>query len=132
LHLACHGTFRPDNPAFSSLALFNENLTVADAQKLDLTGKFVALSACETGLNKIVSGEELIGLTRGFLAAGASSLLLSLWTVNDESTLGLMKNFYREMRGNNPSKSLQLAQIQLLKEKSHPYYWSPFVLIGHW
>ena len=133
LHLACHGTFRPDNPAFSSLALFNENLTVGDAQKLNLTGKFVALSACETGLNKIVSGEELIGLTRGFLAAGASSLLLSLWTVNDESTLRLMENFYREMRGgNNPSKSLQLAQIQLLKENSHPCFWSPFVLIGHW
>jgi CHAT domain-containing protein/tetratricopeptide (TPR) repeat protein len=133
LHLACHGTFRPDNPAFSSLALFNENLTVGDAQKLDLTGKFVALSACETGLNKIVSGEELIGLTHGFLAAGASSLLLSLWTVNDESTLDLMKNFYREMRGgNNLSKSLQLTQIQLLRENSHPYYWSPFVLIGRW
>ncbi len=133
LHLACHGTFRLDNPAFSSLALFNENLTAGDAQKLNLNNKFVALSACETGLNKIVSGEELIGLTRGFLAAGASSLLLSLWTVNDESTLRLMKNFYREMRGgNNPSKSLQLAQIQLLKENSHPYFWSPFVLIGRW
>lgn len=133
LHLACHGTFRPDNPAFSSLALFKENLTVNDARNLNLVNKFVTLSACETGLNKIVSGEELIGLMRGFLAAGANSLLLSLWTVNDKSTLDLMKKFYREiLAGNNLSKSLQTAQIQMLKENSHPYCWSPFILIGHW
>ncbi len=133
LHLACHGTFRPDNPAFSSLALFNENLTVSDAQNLNLMNKLVTLSACETGLNKIVSGEELIGLTRGFLAAGAGSLLLSLWTVNDRATLDLMKNFYREILcGETLSSSLQTAQINLLKENSHPYFWSPFILIGHW
>ncbi|MBS1796549.1 MAG: CHAT domain-containing protein [Acidobacteria bacterium] len=133
LHLACHGTFRPDNPAFSALALSGGNLTVGDARNLDLTNKLVTLSACETGLNKIVSGEELIGLMRGFLAAGARSLVLSLWTVSDSSTLGLMKNFYRHiLSGSNLSRALQAAQIELLKENPHPYFWSPFIVVGHW
>lgn len=133
LHLACHGSFRLDNPDFSSLNLFVENLTVKDIPKLDLPNRLVTLSACETGLNKVVSGEELIGLTRGFLAAGASSLILSWWTVNDQSTLELMKNFYREfLNGNNPSQSLQTAQIQMLRANTHPYFWSPFGVIGHW
>jgi len=133
LHLACHGAFRPDNPAFSSLALDGENLTVTDARNLDLKNKFVALSACETGLSKIVPGEEIIGLARGFLAAGAVSMLLSLWTVNDRSTLELMQIFYRAMLdGKNPAAALQTAQIALLEKNPHPFFWSPFVLIGHW
>ena len=78
LHLACHGKFRLDNPDFSALNLFAENLTVRDARNLPLQNKLVVLSACETGLNKIVSGEELFGLTRGFLQAGASALVSSL------------------------------------------------------
>jgi CHAT domain-containing protein len=133
LHLACHGKFRPDNPSFSSLKLFNESLTIADAQNLELNNRLVVLSACETGLNKIVPGEELIGLARGFLKSGASSLVLSLWTVDDESTLEFMKMFYTEvLSGKSLSASTQIAQIQQLKRNSHPYFWSPFVLIGHW
>lgn len=133
LHLACHGKFRLDNPNFSALNLFTENLTVKDVRNLNLQNKLITLSACETGLNKIVSGEELFGLMRGFLYAGAGSLVLSLWTVNDKSTSDLMCRFYEEcLKGISPGKSLQIAQIQLLKESSHPYFWSPFVLIGHW
>lgn len=133
LHLACHGKFRLDNPDFSALNLFNGNLTVRDARDLNLPDKTVVLSACETGLNKIVSGEELLGLTRGFLRAGASSLVMSLWTVNDASTLDLMKRFYGEfLTSGSPAKSLRTAQIELLKSNSHPYFWSPFMLTGHW
>jgi len=133
LHLACHGKFRLDNPNFSALNLFKENLTVKDARDLRLQNKLVTLSACETGLNKIVSGEELLGLTRGFLYSGASSLVLSLWTVSDQSTSDLMQRFYAGfLNGVNLGKSLQDAQIQLLRENAHPYFWSPFVLIGHW
>jgi CHAT domain-containing protein/predicted negative regulator of RcsB-dependent stress response len=133
LHLACHGKFRLDNPDFSALNLFNENLTVKDARELNLRDKLVVLSACETGLNKIVSGEELFGLTRGFLSAGASALVMSLWTVNDKSTLDLMRRFYSEfLKGENPAKALKIAQTELLKDNAHPYFWSPFVFTGHW
>jgi CHAT domain-containing protein len=133
LHLACHGKFRLDNPDFSALNLFTENLTVRDARDLQLQNKLVVLSACETGLNKIVSGEELFGLTRGFLHAGASSLVSSLWTVNDKSTADLMRRFYGELlNGKNPAKSLQIAQVQSLEKNAHPYFWSPFVFVGHW
>ncbi|HQU81876.1 MAG TPA: CHAT domain-containing protein, partial [Pyrinomonadaceae bacterium] len=132
LHLACHGKFRPDNPSFSSLGLYRENLTVKDAQSLDLKGRLVVLSACETGLNNVVSGEELIGLLSGFLSAGAASLVMSLWTVNDAATLEMMKNFYEFLSKNESvKKSLQNAQLQLLKKNPHPYFWSPFVLIGN-
>lgn len=133
LHLACHGKFRLDNPNFSALNLFNENLTVKDARSLHLQNKLVVLSACETGLNKIVSGEELFGLTRGFLYAGAGSLVLSLWTVSDKSTSDFMYHFYSELlEGNNPGKSLRNSQLQLLEKNKHPYFWAPFIFIGHW
>ncbi|HEX8734358.1 MAG TPA: CHAT domain-containing protein [Pyrinomonadaceae bacterium] len=133
LHLACHGKFRLDNPDFSALNLFAENLTVGDARGLPLQDKLVVLSACETGLNKIVSGEELFGLTRGFLHAGASALVSSLWTVNDRSTADLMRRFYGALlKDTSPAKALQIAQIQLLAKNAHPYFWSPFVFVGHW
>jgi CHAT domain-containing protein len=133
LHLACHGKFRLDNPDFSALNLSTENLTVKDARALNLRDKLVVLSACETGLNKIVSGEELLGLTRGFLHAGASALVSSLWTVSDESTAALMRRFYTELLdGKNPGKALQIAQIQMLGKNAHPYFWSPFGLVGRW
>ena len=131
VHLACHGNFRPDNPEFSSIALFSENLTANQLRAMNFKNKFVALSACETGLNKVVEGEELIGLTSGFLAAGANSLLLSLWTVNDEFTNDLMKYFYREaISGQSAEKALQTAQIQTLTRNSHPYFWAPFIIMG--
>ncbi len=131
LHLACHGTFRPDNPSFSALALHDGNLTVRDVGRLGLEGKMVVLSACETGLNRVVSGEELIGLTQGFLSAGATTLLMSLWNVNDRSTKELMKTFYCEiLKGRSASESLRTAQTCLLKVTPHPYFWSPFVVVG--
>lgn len=131
IHLACHGKFRPDNPMFSALELYDENLTVGDVRKLNLTNKLIVLSACETGLNRVEPGEELIGLTRGFLSAGASSLVMSLWTVDDDSTLVLMSEFYKNLcGGENPSSALRQAQIRLSNEKPHPYFWSAFVVCG--
>lgn len=133
VHLACHARFRPDNPLFSALNLYGENLTVRDARRLDLANKLVVLSACETGLNKVETGEEIIGLARGFLSAGAASLVLSLWTVNDESTRNLMTKFYeRLLAGENPARALQNAQIALLASEAHPYFWSPFFVTGNW
>ena len=131
LHFACHAKFRPDNPLFSALNLAGENLAVRDARKIDLENKLVVLSACETGLNKIENGEEILGLARGFLSAGAKSLILSFWTVNDESTQKLMIDFYSEIyKGKSPVESLRIAQIKGLEDGKHPYFWSPFFLVG--
>jgi CHAT domain-containing protein len=133
LHLACHGQFRPDNPLFSSLRLADGWLTVRDAYNLDLANGLVTLSACETGMSAVAPGDELIGLARGFLSAGAPSLLVSLWTVDDESTATLMASFYAGLRaGNGPAAALRQAQRQALEYYPHPFFWSPFVLFGHW
>jgi CHAT domain-containing protein len=133
LHLACHGQFRPDNPLFSSLRLADGWLTVRDAYGLDLNCQLAVLSACETGMSKIAPGDELIGLARGFFSAGAPTLLVSLWTVDDESTAKLMASFYARLRdGENPAAALRHAQCELLTDYPHPFFWSPFVLLGRW
>jgi CHAT domain-containing protein len=133
LHLACHGQFRSDNPLFSSLRLGNGWLTVRDAYGLKLNCSLVTLSACETGINAIAPGDELIGLARGFFSAGTPSILLSLWTVDDEATAVLMADFYRALRAtSSPSAALRAAQVKMLKEKPHPFFWAPFVLFGRW
>ena len=133
LHLACHGQFRPDNPLFSSVRLADGWLTVRDAYGLDLNCSLVALSACETGMSIVAPGDELIGLARGFFSAGAPSLLVSLWTVDDEATATLMGSFYTRLRaGDGPAAALRYAQRQVLEHHSHPYFWSPFVLLGRW
>ncbi len=134
LHLACHGKFRADNPLFSSLQLGNGLLTVRDVYKLDLQNcGLVVLSACETGISKVAKGEELLGLIRGFLCAGAPCLILSLWQVEDESTYQLMKVFYGKLlEGSAPSAALRLAQIEIMEKYPHPFFWSPFFAVGRW
>jgi CHAT domain-containing protein len=132
LHLACHGQFRSDNPLFSALQLADGSFTVRDAYGLKLDNALVTLSACETGANVVAPGDELIGLARGFFSAGARSVLLSLWMVDDETTEQMMVDFYREtMSGRSFSASLRAAQLKMLKERPHPFFWSPFVLVGH-
>ncbi|MBA3692415.1 MAG: CHAT domain-containing protein [Acidobacteria bacterium] len=131
MHLACHGQFRPENPLFSSLHLADGWITVRDICSQKLNAEIVTLSACETGLNKIFAGDEILGLARGFLAAGAKSLCLSLWTVNDEAASVLMQDFYAELRsGKTASEALKVAQCNFIKRGVHPYFWSPFALIG--
>lgn len=131
LHLACHGQFRPENPLFSSLRLADGWITVKDICSQRLKAEIVTLSACETGFNKIFPGDEILGLARGFLSAGASSLVLSLWTVNDGAALELMKNFYENLqRGETVSASLRISQNEFIKRGVHPYFWSPFAVIG--
>jgi CHAT domain-containing protein len=133
LHLACHGQFRPDSPLFSSLKLGDGWLTVRDAYPLDVGASLVTLSACETGVSAVAPGDELLGLVRGFFYAGAPSLLLSLWTVDDEATAELMKDFYTTLRaGARPAAALRAAQLRQMRERPHPFFWSPFVLTGRW
>jgi CHAT domain-containing protein/tetratricopeptide (TPR) repeat protein len=131
LHIACHGEFRQDNPMFSALRLADGWITVRDVCAMNLNAELVTLSACETGLNLVFTGEELLGLSRGFLSAGASSLLLTLWNVNDEATQNLMKIFYEEVKkGKSFAESLRIAKLNFIKQNAHPYFWSPFILIG--
>jgi tetratricopeptide (TPR) repeat protein len=131
LHLACHGLFRADNPMFSSLKLHDAWLTAADVMQLDLTGSLVTLSACESGRNEVFVGDELIGLMRAFLGVGASTLAVSLWIVQDETTAALMEKYYERLRdGAGPAEALRTAQLAIKEERLHPYYWAPFVLVG--
>ena len=133
LHLACHGQFRPDSPLFSSLRLGDGWLTVRDAYTLDVGASLVTLSACETGVSAVAPGDELLGLVRGFFYAGAASLLLSLWTVDDEATAELMADFYTALRaGSRPAAALRAAQLRQMRTRPHPFFWSPFVLTGRW
>jgi len=133
VHLACHGQFRSDNPLFSALRLADGWFTVRDAYVLNLDNALVTLSACETGANVVAPGDELIGLARGFFSAGARSVLLSLWMVDDETTNQMMVDFYQGVKaGRSLSASLRAAQLKMLKEMPHPFFWSPFVLVGHW
>jgi CHAT domain-containing protein len=133
LHLACHGQFRQDNPLFSSLRLADGVLTVQDAYNLELNCRLVVLSACETGVSAITPGDELIGLVRGFFAAGAPALLVSLWPVDDDATATLMTHVYaRLQQGDGVAAALRAAQCEMLRRHAHPYLWSPFVLFGRW
>jgi CHAT domain-containing protein len=139
LHLATHGDFRPDNPIFSGLALADGWLTTLDIFNLRLRASLVTLSACQTGRSVIGGGDELLGLMRAFLSAGAASLVLSLWAVEDTSTAKLMEHFYMNLAaGQSKRAALQLAQKHLLLSESdshphyiHPYYWAPFYLVGN-
>ncbi|HKF57419.1 MAG TPA: CHAT domain-containing tetratricopeptide repeat protein [Blastocatellia bacterium] len=133
IHLACHGSFRADNPLFSSLRLADGWLTVRDSYQLRLNCSLVTLSACETGMSAVAPGNELIGLARGFFSAGSPSLLVTLWTVDDEQTSLLMQKFYASlMAGRGPAAALRDAQIELIRENQHPFFWSPFILLGRW
>jgi len=131
LHLACHGMFRADNPMFSSVKLHDGWLTAADVLRFDLDGALVTLSACESARNYVLAGDELVGLTRGFLGAGAATLVASLWLVRDETTSWMMEDWYGRLRaGVGRVAALRDAQLALKERYPNPYYWAPFVLTG--
>lgn len=137
LHLAAHGDFRPDNPLFSGLALADGWLTTLEIFNLRMSASLVTLSACQTGRSVIGGGDELLGLMRAFLAAGAASLVSTLWAVEDRSTAQLMQTFYAQLaQGETKAAALRQAQLDLLRDQStgirysHPYFWAPFYLVG--
>lgn len=130
LHIATHGDFRPDNPLFSSVRLSGSHLTLYDLYQLHLPAELVVLSGCATGLNLISEGDELLGLVRGLFAAGAQSLLLSLWDVHDKSTAEFMRLFYSRLaQSEDKSAAFQAAVLELRKKHPHPYFWAPFLLV---
>lgn len=158
LHFATHGVLDAQAPLNSSIKLANgDQLTVYELMSLHLDARLVVLSACRTAQGETTGGDDVLGLTRGLLAAGAGSALVSLWPVDDESTALFMAEFYRQLRaGQSPPEALQDAQNYLRHYSAdgaartskgrdlfpvdaesaaavgydHPYYWAPFVLVG--
>jgi CHAT domain-containing protein len=133
LHIAAHGHHRLDQPDLSYLQLADGQLYADDVLQQDLSYELVTLSACETGRAKVAADEELIGIGRGFLYAGAGALLLSLWSVADVSTANLMERMYSALRaGASKAAALREAQITLLAEdrEMHPAFWGAFQLTG--
>lgn len=145
LHFATHGLLNSQHPELSGivLSLVDENgqaqdgfLRLSDLYNLKLNADLVVLSACQTALGKDVRGEGLVGLTRGFMFAGAARVVASLWNVNDAATAELMQHFYRAMLVAKlpPTAALRAAQLALARDPrwAAPYYWSGFVLQGEW
>jgi CHAT domain-containing protein/predicted negative regulator of RcsB-dependent stress response len=146
VHFATHGILNDKHPELSGivLSMVNERgqpedgfLRLRDIYNLNLPVDLVVLSACRTGIGKQVRGEGLIGLTRGFMYAGASRVTASLWKVDDEATAELMKRFYRNMLEKKMpvAAALRQARIEMMNEREQwraPYYWAGFVLQGDW
>lgn len=132
LHLASHATFRADNPLFSALKLADGWLTVHDLYRLKSAPPLVTLSACDTHQHQVATGDELMGLARGFFAAGSRTLVVSSWMVDDAVTATLMCHFYRALQsGMTVAAAMRTAQLAVRDELAHPYYWAAFVVTGN-
>jgi tetratricopeptide (TPR) repeat protein len=132
LHIATHAVFRQDNPMFSSFKLADGWFTALDLFSMVCQTNLVTLSGCQSGLSQVTGSDDLLGFMRGFLYAGARSLLLSLWNVNDESTASLMVHFYREwQKGAAKSTALKSAMLAVREDHPHPLHWAPFLLVGN-
>ncbi len=135
LHLATHGFFNEARPRYSFLLFSPEEaddgqLTVNEIFGLELEACIVTLSACETGVSDISKGDELTGLSRAFLGAGANTVSVSLWSVADRPTAELMISFYKHLATSPPHVAMTKAQREMLEKYPGPFYWAPFVVIG--
>ena len=136
IHFATHGSYNYDQPLYSFLLFPSSDeddgrLNVYEVFGLNLKASLVTLSACETGLGNINRGDEIVGLSRAFLFAGSSSVIVSLWAVADYPTSILMASFYKNLKDHNLQEALSMAQRDLIKTYPQPIYWSPFILIGN-
>ncbi|HEX7344509.1 MAG TPA: CHAT domain-containing tetratricopeptide repeat protein [bacterium] len=136
LHLACHSDLDAAYPLYSSLLLApgsgqDGELYVHEIFTLDLKAKLVVLSACQTGVGRLTSGDELVGLARAFINAGVPSVVASLWRVEDRSTAFLMERFYEHLKTADTAQALNQAQQDTRRKYPHPYSWAGFVLLGN-
>ncbi|UNU20308.1 CHAT domain-containing protein [Microcoleus vaginatus PCC 9802] len=145
IHFATHGLANSKNPELSGILmsmiddkgnLVNGFLRLTDIFNLKLAANLVVLSACQSGMGQNVKGEGMVGLTRGFMYAGAQRVAVSLWSVDDEGTSVLMQKFYQKMQQQKlaPAAALRAAQMEMMQEEKwkSPYYWAAFTLQGEW
>ena len=144
IHFATHGLLNNKHPELSGLVLSLVDkqgktrdgfLKLQDIYDMKLRADLVVLSGCQTGLGEEINGEGLVGLTRGFMYAGASRVVASLWSISDLATATLMAEFYKSMEnGMRPAAALRAAQIQMWKQQQwkSPYYWAAFQIQGEW
>ena len=144
LHFATHGILDSQNPERSGIVLSSINeqgqlqrslLSTPDIFNLKLNTDLVVLSGCRTGLGTEIKGEGLVGLTGGFMYAGAKRVVVSLWSVEDEATSELMKRFYQGIFRDKlpPTQALRQAQLSMLRDPQYsPYHWAAFSLQGEW
>jgi CHAT domain-containing protein len=137
LHFACHGVYESDSPLFSALLLTPQGvddgrLEAREIFHLKLHCQLATLSACETGLSEVTQGDEIIGLARSFLFAGAPAIVTSLWKVDDLATAVMMKRFYRNLSaGLSRAEALRQAQqAVMVNVGQHPAYWAAFSVTG--
>jgi CHAT domain-containing protein len=136
VHFATHGKVENEAPLFSRLMTSPAagqpgRFSLYELTDMEIRARLVILSACETGLGKWSGGDEIAGLNRAFLAAGAKVVVSSLWSVSDESTVLLMKEFHRGLHdGLAPAVALRDAELAVRKQYPQPYYWAPFILTG--
>lgn len=137
VHFACHGRYSSSAPLASGLRMADRWMTVRDIASMRLAAELVCLSGCETGCTSISEGDELLGLLRGFLSAGAGAILATLWSSTDTSTTRLMTEFHgalQDATGHGaelrPAAALRAAQITLRTERPHPVFWAPFIITG--
>ena len=145
VHFATHGIVNNSHPELSGIVLSlvdekgqpqNGFLRLYDLYNLKLSADLVVLSACQTALGKEIRGEGLVGLTRGFMYAGAPRVIASLWQIDDRASAEFMKRFYEAMLGQNlrPSAALRAAQVSMSQDPRwhEPHYWAAFTLQGEW
>ena len=141
LHVAAHAEADLIDPLHSRILLANENqrqnfLEANEVLGLDLSQvSLVTLSACDSALGRIASGDEVLGFPRSFLSAGADSMIASLWPVADDATALLMNTVYAELRGGaDLQTAMRAGQLAVLRQPklAHPFFWAPFNLIGNW
>ncbi|HVS64482.1 MAG TPA: CHAT domain-containing tetratricopeptide repeat protein, partial [Thermoanaerobaculia bacterium] len=140
VHLATHGWIDPATPSASGLVLGAGEgdgddgiLQLREIVRLDLAADLVTLSACESALGELVTGEGMVGLARSFFYAGADSVLATLWSVDDATSARFMTAFYRALRsGVSKAEALRRARAEIRSDPAtaHPYYWAPYVLLG--
>jgi len=140
LHIASHGFVNQDKPKLSGILLANTSTTQdnvlysGEIQNLDLNTYLTTLSACQTGMGKVSTGEGLIGLTRSLIYAGSQNLLVSLWNLNDPCAKDFMVSFYAShlLKQQTLSSATREAKLELMNipKYSSPYYWSPYILVG--
>lgn len=117
---------------FSGIKLGDSILSLYDLYRFKLPAELIVLSGCATGVSTVAGGDELLGLVRGLIYAGARAALLTLWDVQDRSTLEFMTSFYKHLTaGENKAIALQRAVQAVREQYPHPYYWAPFSLVGN-